>query len=39
MIHFISGEGALILSLTNNSYTAVKERKICNILIKAKSGK
>jgi len=33
-----TGEGALILSLTNNSYTAVKERKICNILIKAKSG-
>lgn len=33
-----TGDGALILSLTNKSYTTFGEKKICNILIKAKLG-
>ena len=33
-----SGEGALILSLTNNTHFDFGKKKICNILIKAKPG-
>ena len=33
-----SGEGALILSLTNNTQFDFGKKKICNILIKAKPG-
>jgi len=33
-----TGDGALILSLTNKSYTTFGEKKNCNILIKAKLG-
>ena len=34
-----SGEGALILSLTNSTHFDFGSKKICNILIKAKPGK
>merc|ERR1712130_753482 len=33
-----TGEGALILSLTNNTHFDFGKKKICNILIKAKPG-
>ena len=37
LISFL-GEGALILSLTNNTHFDFGKKKICNILIKAKPG-
>ena len=39
VIFFFSGEGALILSLTNSTHFDFGSKKICNILIKAKPGK
>ena len=38
IIFIFSGEGALILSLTNNTHFDFGKKKICNILIKAKPG-
>ena len=39
LLEFVySGEGALILSLTNNTHFDFGKKKICNILIKAKPG-
>ena len=42
-IQLLSGEGAIVLSLNNDSFASFdklkEEKKICNIMIKTRKGK